>query len=442
MEDKLRRLDTWIDEYTAVFPFSGIVRISKDDGMIYERCVGLADREWQIPIGPDTRFRLYSMTKPFTALAVMTLVDRGLVSLDEHPGKYVPLAAKLDRRITVRTVLNHNGGLPDFRQSPESFIIENALPLSYERMFRAMEVLPLNFEPGTDAYYSNFNFFLASVIVEEVTGRRFNEYLQHEVFDALGMEDACVDAMNRIVPRRARGYGVDGMEIVGAEAPCIDWMQGSGNGMATAKDIYQLNRAIKNHWLISEAAWREVLTPAKGKFGLGMSVMRWHDRLRYTHNGGHYGFRTLHVQLPEDDFDLILLSNMGFGNARNSFAEAVYRIFYGAEKTQAGPEMDKGFVRDGEVRFDRLSPRRPEKAKEGAERYAGRYAGLYAGAEYEAAVEISDGEGTITLGGTQRMPVYYTGNGVFQHRLIDESYAFTENARGKIQFMGMEKQER
>ena len=80
--------------------------------------------------------------------------------------------------------------------------------------------------------------------------------------------------------------------------------------------------------------------------------------------------------------------------------------------------------------------------KEGAERYAGRYAGLYAGADYEANVEITDGEGTIILGGGQRMPVYYAGNGVFQHKLIDENYAFTESARGKIQFMGMEKQER
>ena len=433
-KDKLARLDQWIDAYAALYPFSGIVRLAKDDQLLYERCVGLADREWDIPVRPDTRFRLYSLTKPFTALAVMTLVDRGLVSLDAHPGRYVKEAEAADPRVTVRLLLNHGSGLPDFRQSANKFLIENSVPPRYDLMMGCLTELPLNFAPGTGCYYCNLNFFLASRIVEEVAGRDFNEYLQHAVFDELGMADAVVDAAGRLIPRRARGYGVDGLEIVRSEVTSIDWMRGSGNGVATARDVYQLNRAIKGRWLVSESAWREILTPADSGFGLGMTISTWHGRRRYHHNGGHLGFRTLHVQLPEDDFDLIILSNTGFGNARGAFAEAAYQIWYGEEAPDAVPEMDRGFARNGEVRSDFLRPSRPAPVAEGAGKYAGHYASTTATAD----LALDGAEGVLTMGG-QRLPVYYAGEGRFQHKLIDESYVFSESPSGEIAFMGLKK---
>ena len=111
--------------------------------------------------------------------------------------------------------------------------------------------------------------------------------------------------------------------------------------------MYCLNKAIKHQLLLKPETWEEILTPSPlNSKGLGCSVTTWHDKKRITHNGGYTGFRTLHIQLPEDDFDLILLSNAGFGDARGAFSEAIYEAWYGqTDGASTVLEMDKGYAK-------------------------------------------------------------------------------------------------
>ncbi len=424
--DRLTKIDRWIDDYAQNYPFSGIVRISLKDKMIYEKCVGFADREKKEMITNRTKFRLYSLTKPFTALAVMTLVDKGLVSLDAHPSRYVS-GADVNEKVTVRSLLNHNSGLRDFAMLPDIQWAIDSYPVPKKEILRRFSAVEPLFVTGTDAWYGNFNFFLASLIIENVSGMNFDDYIHREIFEKLGMGNACFDSRFASIVGKAKGYDINGTQIVPCEYRSVDWMMGAGCGVATAADVYQLNRAIKQRKLISEKAWEEVLTPAHGNFGLGMNVMKWHGKTRYTHNGGHMGFRTLHVQLPEDDFDIILLSNFGFGNARNAFSEAIYSIWYDDDAiADKGADMDRGFVRDTDIRGNVLSMTRPKRVDG-----AGDYVGIYRKGSEVCELKPFGQDYMLSFDG-RTFPVYYAGNGQFRHAVIDESYVFSENDSTKV----------
>jgi hypothetical protein len=123
-------------------------------------------------------------------------------------------------------------------------------------------------------------------------------------------------------------------------------MLGAGDILGTVDDVYCLNTAYKNKLLLSDKTWEEIVLPCElNSMGLGNTIFTWHGKRRINHNGGHLGFRTLHVQLPEDDFDIILLSNSGYGDARNVIAEMVYTAFYGDDGSLGERvEMDKGYL--------------------------------------------------------------------------------------------------
>lgn len=112
-----KELDRWIDSYCEIFPFSGSVCVTSKNKVVYRRNIGLSNRELNVPIDNNTRFRFYSLTKPFTAIGLLRLYEMGRVSLDDHPGKYIPEAVSVHPDITIRSLLDHSHGLPDFSRS-------------------------------------------------------------------------------------------------------------------------------------------------------------------------------------------------------------------------------------------------------------------------------------------------------------------------------------
>ena len=335
-----------IEEYCAANHISGMLRITVRDEVVYRQSMGFADWEKQIPFGEESMFTLYSLSKPFCAIGLLKLKDAGLVDLDVHPSRYVPEALGFDERVTVRHLLHHISGLPDFEQNRD--FAEKYAPGYREYAREHLKLLtewPSYFAPGTEGKYANINFVLCALIIENVTGLSYEEYMQREVFDPLGMKSAIVDNKGLKITNRVKGYEmIDG--VVTEREKSHNWLFGAGDIVATMDDVYCLNKAIKHRLLLKEETWEEVLTPSPvNGMGMGCAVSDWYGKKRITHNGGHLGFRTLHIQLPEDDFDLIFLSNSGFGEARWDISEMVYKAFYGEEETVAEAiEMDKGYI--------------------------------------------------------------------------------------------------
>lgn len=341
----LQYLDERISAYCERHSIMGALRITLKDEIIFEKNMGLASIEANIPFDKESRFTLYSLSKPFCVLGLMKLVDKGLVDLDSHPSVYIPEAAGFDARVTIRQACHHISGIPDFGQSPG--FAERYAPgpahLTREHL-KILVTFPQYFEPGTRGMYANINMILCALIIENVTGIPYGEYMQKEVFEPLGMKNAAVVTDKSQIVNQVQGYDLVDGKLVPVD-PSFDWLIGAGDIVATVDDVYKLNGAIKHRLLLSDKLWDEILTPApQNQMGMGCTVNIWHDKLRIVHNGGHYGFRTLHIQLPNDDFDVILLSNSGFGNARGDILQIIHSIIYERDDVQQEIEMDKGYI--------------------------------------------------------------------------------------------------
>lgn len=340
------KIDSFIKAYTAQNGNSGYLRLTVQDEVVLERGIGYADREREIPFDRKSVFTLYSLSKPFCALGLMKLVDRGLVKLSAHPGSYVPEAAGFHKDVTVEQLLRHTGGVPDFVQTAK-FHQKYPEGKAHQMRQQLMELTqyPMVSLPGTAGMYANINYILAALIIENVSGMDYGDYMAREVFDPLGMENARVDSPGLDVANRVIGYEIYDGKVTAVERT-LDWMFGAGDIIATADDVYRLNHAIKHKMLVSEESWNIILTPSPlNHMGLGCRVNDWHGKLRITHNGGSEGFRTLHIQLPEEDVDIIYLSNAAWGNARADYAEAVYDAWFGAGMGEGiNEEMDKGYI--------------------------------------------------------------------------------------------------
>lgn len=325
----LELLNKLVSQVCAQELFSGVIRITQNDQILYNARFGYADRAQRQSFTEDSMFTLYSMSKPFCAIGLLLLVDQGLVDLDTHPGKYLPEAAGFHKDVTIRHMLHHTSGMPCFLRD-EAFMKEHG-PGYAHRIRSKLSVLaqfPNSFPPGAADLYSNINFTIPALIIENITGQTYADYMREQVFAPMGAKTMVVDNETLQIPNRVQGYNLVDGEIIPVEKS-HDWMLGGGDLVGRVEDVYCLNTAVKHRLLLKPETWEQVLTPSPiNNRGMGCTITQWHGLRRITHNGGHRGFRTFHVHFPQDDLDVIILSNSGFGSARQEILEAVYQAFY------------------------------------------------------------------------------------------------------------------
>ncbi|NIP19456.1 MAG: serine hydrolase [Xanthomonadales bacterium] len=293
------------------------VMVIRDGKVVHARGYGLADLETGAPITPDTVFRLGSVSKMFTAMAIAILADRGDLGLDDPAGEYVPaLAHRPD--ITVRHLLTHTSGLPDyydeFDASPwtqQGRIPSNADTIAH--LGRMEEVL---FEPGERYEYSNPAYEVLSLIVEAVADLPFRDFMRDEVFAPAGMGHSVIhdDSRPRIAAR-ALGYSPDGDRYVLDDDDPLNGITGSGSQFSPLMDFLAWDRAIASGSLLSEAMQSQVFTRAilndgsEIDYGFGWRLDEYRGHARTAHGGSWVGFRTAFTRYPGLGLTIMILSN-------------------------------------------------------------------------------------------------------------------------------------
>ncbi len=344
----VERADAFLNDYQKEYDFYGSVRVTHKGKIVYEKMMRYSNRETGTRIERDSVFTLYSMSKPLCVIGLLKFYDKGILDIDKHPGEYVKEAKGFDESVTIRHMLHHISGLPDFGQLPD--FKEKYAPGTPEKIREHLEILksyPMNFKPGTDTMYANINMILCALICENLSGLSYPEYMKKEVFEPLGMKSAYIDNGEHC-EKRVSGHIKENDKIYCTE-PSRDWMMGAGDAAATVDDIYCLNIAIKERLLLKSGTWDMILTatPVNGYFGMGCMVGNDYRgrKKKITHNGGSIGFRTMHVQLPEDDFDVILLSNCDWVDGRHHIVNNLHDIYYDEKnKVSSQPELDKGYI--------------------------------------------------------------------------------------------------
>ncbi len=308
--NELHRL---VNTYTEQKKFTGAVLVAQGEEVLLREGFGLANVEHDIPNRPETVFRIGSMTKPFTAILIMQLMEVGKIHLQDTLNQYVPYFPN-GERITLHQLLSNTSGIPDYIVMAEYEKIMKQR-ISLPDLFMLFLDKPLVFEPGTDFGYSNSNWVLLGYIIEQVTGKPYAEVLHERIFKPLGMAHSGVEWEQSIIRNRAMGYVDTGSGMLNAELIDDSMMHGAGAIYSTVDDLYRWDRALYGDAILSQKTLLQMWTPVSEKdnssYGYGWEIRSLHNRRIITHSGGLPGYVSDIVRFVDDDLVAIILSNLG-----------------------------------------------------------------------------------------------------------------------------------
>ena len=318
------RMDRMVQASTDANAFSGSVLVAIDGRIVLDRGYGLANREWAIPNDGDTRFRLGSISKQFTAVAIMILNERGLVDLDAPIRTWVPDAPSAWDQVTVRRLLAHTAGVPNFT-SFDDFQSTKSLPATVDSLIARFRNHPLDFPPGEGRKYSNSGYVLLTAVIEKASGRSYADFLAEAVFQPLGMADTGYDRNAEVLPRRASGYTLTANGVINAAYWDMSIPQGAGGLYSTTHDLLKWQQGLYGGRLLSPAAMTQLTTPVRDRYAFGMFVARTAGETTMAHSGGLDGFNTYMSYDPARRMSVIVLGNLN-GSAPDSLGAALLAV--------------------------------------------------------------------------------------------------------------------
>jgi CubicO group peptidase (beta-lactamase class C family) len=307
--DAAARMEEIVQKHVAAEQFTGAVLVAKRGAAVFDRAYGLANREWDIANTPATHFRIGSITKQFTAVALLLLEERGRLKLTDPVSAHLPDAPAAWSKITLHHLLTHTSGIPNFTHDPE-FFLWKSLPTTAQHTVGRFRDLPLDFPPGDRHTYSNSNYLVLGLIVETLTGRRFGDFLRENVLDPLGLKESGFDSNERILPRRASGYVRENDRFINASYSHMSVPHAAGAMYSTTHDLWRWAEAVFGDKLLTPASRTKLLTPVENGYALGVRVTVYQGRKIIEHGGNLAGFSSFLRYYPELGVSVVALSNM------------------------------------------------------------------------------------------------------------------------------------
>ncbi len=282
--------------------------------MLLRKGYGLADLEQRIPIEPDMVFRIGSVTKQFTAAAILLLEEEGKLSVKDDLRKHLPDYPTSGRVITLEHLLSHTSGIRSYTDM-EDFGKRSRDDMSVDELIALFQDEPLAFEPGEKYAYNNSGYVLLGAIIEAASGKTYEAYLREKIFEPLGMTQTYYGSASRIVPKRAQGYAGVNDEFQNAEYLSMTLPYAAGSLLSTVDDLAKWDRALYGTELLSQASldkWWKPFPRANGEsthYGYGWSVSSYEGRRVLGHGGGINGFTCHLLRMPDDGVFVTVLTN-------------------------------------------------------------------------------------------------------------------------------------
>jgi len=307
--------------FTEAYPADApgaTVLIAKDDKVIYRKAFGMANLELNVPMKPENVLELASITKQFTGVAILMLMEQGKLSLQDPLSKYIADYPKGDQ-ITIHHLLIHTSGIKSYTSIPEfiKFARTDMTPMEIINNFKD---LPMDFEPGEKYTYNNSAYILLGYIIEEVSGLSYEDYIQKNIFDKLGMKNSYYGSRSKIIPNRASGYQPFGESFQNADYLSMTIPYAAGSLMSTVDDLFLWHKAIHHNALISEKSRQLAFTnytlnngnPINYGYGWGVNELAGVPTIEHT--GGIFGFTTSGIYVPEKNIYSVVLTNREAGS--------------------------------------------------------------------------------------------------------------------------------
>jgi CubicO group peptidase (beta-lactamase class C family) len=333
-----QKVDELMDAHVAVNDFGGAVLLAAAGKPLVSKGYGYANREWQIPATPDTKFRIGSLTKQFTSMLVMQLREQGKVKLEDSVCLFVVPCPEAWKPVTIHHLLTHTSGIPSYTNLPawrETVMV----PRTIEQMLALFRDLPLQWKPGEKFEYNNSGYFLLGVVIEKITGKKYEQALQEMILDPLGMKNTGYDWPGTILAKRASGYQGKGATLANTQAIDMQQPYAAGALYSTIEDLLLWDQALYTEKLIPAAAKTLMWTPALNGYAYGWAVQgpsaATFGHRRLAHTGGINGFSSVIIRIPDTNVTAIVLGNNIAVSAGN-IGRDLLALYYGQPYTIPG----------------------------------------------------------------------------------------------------------
>lgn len=293
--------------------------VMKDGKPLVRKAYGLADLELGVEMRPDHVFRIGSMTKQFTAVAILMLMEKGQLALADPLTKFLPDYPVQGRTVTVEHLLTHTSGIQSYTNLPEWPPLQRK-DMTVTEIIALSKDKPFEFEPGERWNYSNSGYILLGAIIEKVSGMKYEAFLQKHIFDPLSLKNTFYGSATRIIPRRITGYAPGANNtFLNAEYLSMTQPYAAGSLLSTVDDLATWNEALLAEKLIKRESLEKAWTPYRLKdgsstsYGYGWGVGTVDGRREISHGGGIHGFSSDGILYPEDRLIVIMLTNSTVG---------------------------------------------------------------------------------------------------------------------------------
>ena len=389
--------------------FTGAVLVARDGEVLLDRGYGFANREWSVPNDGDTKFRLGSVTKQFTAVAIMLLNERGLVDLDAPVKTYLPDAPDAWDGVTVRHLLTHTAGVPNFTDF-DDYGASKTLPATMDSLIGRFRDRPLDFQPGEGWSYSNSGYIVLTAIVEKASGKSYADFVAETLFQPLGMADSGYDSHAAVLPRRASGYAPTARGIVNADYIDMSIPQGAGALYSTTRDLLKWEQGLFGGRLLTPASLALLTTPVRNQYAFGLAVTQAGGNTTIAHSGGIEGFNTHMAWDPDRRMTVIVLGNLN-GPGSDQVAGSLMALARGETVTLASERQAVAVA--------------PEVLRS--------YEGVYELAPtFAITISVVDGKLMAQATGQDAFELHPESDSRFFLTVVDAQITFTRDAAGAV----------
>ncbi|MFN2163540.1 MAG: serine hydrolase domain-containing protein [Candidatus Promineifilaceae bacterium] len=332
LDQRAAALDDYLENLSETGQFMGTVLVASGGVVLLNEGYGLADVADGRANSPDTQQRIGSLTKQFTAAAILLLQERGLLNVNDAVSNYLPDYPG-GEQISIHQLLTHTAGVPNYTRRPDLAQVVQT-PIALDDLLAEFSNQPLDFSPGQQFSYSDSSYVVLTKIIEAVAGQTYADFIQSQLLDVVGMSRSGYDYLHDELDEPAVGYQ---MSPAGAQ-PAVDtessWASGAGALYSTTGDLYKWDRALAAGSLLQASSLDAMFSPwvdmGQGyAYGYGWEIGQMAGRPSQTHAGNIFGFGSFIARFPEDDAVIIVLGN-GLQMSPRSIAEELSHLLFAA----------------------------------------------------------------------------------------------------------------
>jgi len=337
------KVSEYMDALVKAGWFSGSILIAQNGKVLVSKGYGMANLELEVPNTPQTKFRVGSITKVFTAIAIMLLQERGKLSLQDPICKYVADCPASWQPITIHHLLSHTSGLAK-HDTAGVYLKTAMLPMTLPQLIESFKNKPPDFPPGEKFDYNNNGYILLGQVIEKVSGQSYEAFLKENIFMPLKMANSGYDNHDPIIKNRAAGYRSEGTTLF--NAAYIDQSQpfSAGALYSTTGDLLLLDQALNDGQFLSPKTQEAMSTAVSGNYGYGWFVNKQFNRRAVAHPGGVPGFSAMITRFPDEKVLIVTLSNLENSQiirANNDLAAIVFGEKYEVPKRRTTVKVDR-----------------------------------------------------------------------------------------------------